>query len=62
MDRAEARRVGRKLLGDRVTALAEKTGVAAVVRAVERATGWRCGCERRTAALNRVELTRKSEK
>ncbi len=53
MDREEARRLGRQLLGDRVTALAEKTGVAATVRAVERATGWRCGCERRRQWLNR---------
>lgn len=54
MDRDEARRAGRKLLGDRVAALAEKTGIATAVRAVERATGWRCGCERRRALLNRI--------
>ncbi len=54
MDRAEAKTHGRKLLGDRVAAMAEKTGVAKVVRAVERVTGWRCGCERRRALLNRI--------
>lgn len=54
MTRDEARESGRKLLGDRVSALAEKTGVAAVVRAVERATGWRCGCAKRRAMLNRL--------
>ena len=40
MDRAEAKTHGRKLLGDRVAAMAEKTGVAKVVRAVERVTGY----------------------
>lgn len=59
MDRDEARRVGRQLLGDRVTALAEKSGVAAAVQAVERVTGWRCGCERRRAALNRWDAGRR---
>lgn len=53
MTRDEAREQGRQLLGDRVMALVEKTGIAAAVKAVERVTGWRCGCERRTAALNR---------
>lgn len=59
MDRDEARRVGRQLLGDRVTTLAEKTGIAATVRAVERVTGWRCGCARRRAALNRWDAGRR---
>lgn len=59
MDRDEARRVGRQLLGDRIAALAEKTGVAAAVKAVERVTGWRCGCERRTAALNQWDAGRR---
>ncbi len=54
MDRDEARRLGRKLLGDRVSDLAEKTGVSKLVRAVERATGWRCGCERRRQMLNKI--------
>jgi hypothetical protein len=53
MTRDQTRAAARQRLGDRVAALAEKTGVAATVRAVERATGWRCGCDRRTAALNR---------
>lgn len=60
MNRGEAKTQGRKLLGDRVAALAEKTGVAAVVKAVERRTGWRCGCGRRTAALNRWDAGRRS--
>lgn len=60
MGRDDARRAARKLLGDRVAALAEKTGVAAVVKAVERRTGWRCGCGRRTAALNRWDAGRRS--
>lgn len=59
MNRVEAKTQGRKLLGDRMAALAEKTGVAAVVRTLERATGWRCGCERRTAALNRWDAARR---
>lgn len=54
MTRDEARAAGRLRLGDRVAALAEKTGVATAVRAVERATGWRCGCAKRTAILNRL--------
>lgn len=62
MDRDEARRVGRKLLGDRVTAFAEKSGIAAAVKVVEKLTGWRCGCERRTAAINRWDAGRRSQR
>lgn len=40
------------MLGDKVTAIAEKAGVAAAVRAVERVTGWRCGCAKRREWLN----------
>ena len=58
MNRDEARSNSRKLLGDRLTALAKITGVAVTVRAIERITGWRCGCERRTAALNRWDAKR----
>lgn len=58
MDRDDARRAGRKLLGDRVAALAERTGIAKAVKTVERATGWRCGCAGRTAALNRWDARR----
>ncbi len=58
MTRDDARQQGRKLLGDRVAVLTEKTGIAKVVRAVERATGWRCGCAGRTAALNRWDARR----
>lgn len=54
MTRDDARESGRKLLGDRIAALAEKTGVAKAVAAVERATGWDCGCAQRRAWLNRL--------
>lgn len=54
MDRDEARRVGReKLLGDRVERVLQAVGVQQAVQAVERLTGWDCGCARRKAALNR---------
>lgn len=60
MTRADARRQAReRLLGDRIAALAEKTGVAAVVRTVERVTGRPCGCARRTAALNAWDARRR---
>jgi len=39
-------------LGDRVAAVAAVTGIAAVVRTVERVTGRPCGCAARRAALN----------
>lgn len=39
-------------LGDRVAAIAEATGVAAVARTVERVTGKPCNCAQRRAALN----------
>ena len=56
--RDDMKRAGRLRLGDRIAALAEQTGVTKVVQAVERVTGWRCGCERRTAALNRWDAGR----
>lgn len=59
MTRDDARKIGKLKLGDRIAALAEKTGVTKVVRAVERATGWRCGCDRRRVALNRWDVWRK---
>jgi len=39
-------------LGDRVARLAEATGIASVVRAVERVTGRPCGCQKRRESLN----------
>lgn len=59
MTRDEARAQGHQLLGDRIMALAEKARLAAVVRHVERVTGWRCGCARRTAALNAWDARRR---
>jgi hypothetical protein len=41
-----------RYLGDVLTALLEKTGVAPVVRAVEKVTGKDCGCKKRQQALN----------
>jgi hypothetical protein len=59
MDRDEARRVGRQLLGDRVQAALKTVGIHQIKTAVERATGWRCGCARRRAALNRWDAGRR---
>lgn len=59
MTRPEAKAAGRKLLGDRLMQLAEKTGIASVVRNVEQVTGWRCGCDKRAAALNRWDARRR---
>ena len=41
-----------RYLGDVLTALLEKAGVAPVVRAVEKVTGKDCGCKKRQQALN----------
>lgn len=61
MDRNEARRVGReRLLGDRVEAALKAVGVQQAVKALERVTGWDCGCARRKAALNRWDAARKN--
>lgn len=51
-----ARRVGseRLRLGDRIEAGLKRIGVHQVVKAIERRTGWNCGCARRKAALNRL--------
>lgn len=59
MTRDEARKRARLLLGDRLTQIAEQTGVASVVRKVEQVTGWRCGCVKRTAVLNRWDAGRR---
>lgn len=54
MGRDEARRIGKLKLGDRIEKIAEKTGIKRAVAVVERATGWRCGCQKRRAWLNRM--------
>lgn len=59
MTRDDAKDHGRKLLGDRIAAMAEKTGVAKAVKTVERVTGWDCGCAQRRAALNRWDGRRR---
>ena len=51
--RDEAREAGRLRLGDRVERVLKAAGVAAAVKAVEKKTGWRCGCGRRRDWLNR---------
>ncbi len=52
MTRDEAREAGRLRLGDRVEKVLKVTGVAAVVKAIERKTGRNCGCGARKAWLN----------
>lgn len=54
MGRDEARKLGKLKLGDRIEKIAETTGIKRAVVAVERATGWRCGCQKRRAWLNRM--------
>jgi hypothetical protein len=54
MDRSEARRVGKLKLGDKIEKIAETTGIKRAVAVVERATGWKCGCAKRRAWLNRL--------
>ena len=41
-------------LGDRVAKVLRVVGIDGLVKRLERRTGWRCGCERRQAALNRL--------
>lgn len=41
-------------LGDTVAKVTHYTGVARVVKAVGRITGWPCGCAKRQAKLNRA--------
>lgn len=60
MTRADLRDQGRtRLLGDRIDAALQATGIKAVVRAAERRTGLDCGCARRTAALNAWDARRR---
>lgn len=59
MNREQARQAGRKLLGDRIEAAFKTVGVHHIAKAIERRTGWDCGCERRKATLNRWGANRK---
>lgn len=54
MDRAEARRLGKLRIGDKIDKLADKTGIKKAVAVVERATGWKCGCAKRREWINRL--------
>ena len=58
VNREQARQAGRKLLGDRIEAVLKATGIQKTVQAIERRTGWDCGCGRRTAAINRWDAKR----
>ena len=51
-----ARHAGRERLrlGDRIEAGLKRIGVHQAVKAIERRTGWNCGCARRKAILNRL--------
>ena len=49
----------KRLLGDRVTLMLNRAGVAGMVRKIEQATGWRCGRTQRAAALNRWDAGRR---
>lgn len=59
MDRNEARRLGRLMLGDRIESGLKAIGVHQAVKAIERRTGWDCGCSRRKSMLNRMALPTK---
>lgn len=52
--RERAKQRGRLLLGDRIEAALKAVGVHQAVKAIERRTGWNCGCARRKATLNRL--------
>ena len=59
MPRASLRESARQhLLGDRINDALQHTPIPRIVQALERATGWNCGCARRTAALNRWHAAR----
>lgn len=58
MTREQARQAGRKLLGDRIEAAFKTVGFHHIAKAIERRTGWDCGCGRRTAAINRWDAKR----
>jgi hypothetical protein len=53
MGREEARRLARLQLGDQVERAMKAVGAHQAVKEIERRTGWRCGCARRKAWLNR---------
>jgi len=56
MDRDAARRLAadRLRLGDRIEVGLKRIGVHQAMKAIERRTGWDCGCARRKAILNRL--------
>ena len=56
MDRDAARRLAadRLRLGDRIEVGLKRIGVHQAMKAIERRTGWDCGCARRKAILNRI--------
>lgn len=54
MTRDDARKISKLKLGDRIEKIAETSGIKRAVAAVERSTGWRCGCAKRKAWLNRI--------
>lgn len=45
----------RKLLGDRVAESLEKVGAKKVTEAVNKATGFDCGCDKRRQFLNKLD-------
>ena len=45
-----------KGLGDIVESITEKTGVKKVVKAISKAVGVDCGCEKRKEVLNKIEF------
>lgn len=55
MDRYEARRIGKQLLGDRVATVLESVGARRVAQVYERVTGRPCGCAARTLTLNQFD-------
>ena len=61
MSRATLRQAARRqLLGDRIEAALQHTPIPKMVRAIERVTGWDCGCAKRTEALNRWDAKRRA--
>lgn len=52
LTRRDAKDRARQLLGERIERALQAVGVHQAVKAIERRTGWDCGCARRKAALN----------
>jgi hypothetical protein len=57
--RHEAKLRARALLGDRLEAALKAVKVHRAVKAIERRTGWDCGCARRKATLNAWDARRR---